>query len=318
MLALLLCLQAADEFRVDGPPFLPFGESAEFAAFAIPEGATLTWRLADAPGGIASAVRTSPAFSEQDFCIRGARTIRVTSLGTTEGDLRVSVALERRGARIGARNLTVRIGPVLRLEGRFRTVEHPRGGARGAAEAWTELVPEVNRIWKACGIEFAFSAGEAVKGRDSWFDGRGRFHPVIFRRGVRERSPAVNELLALHGPGRIDVFLVRECFMVRESRGLGDPVVEYNLAGWGIQEEGAAVDEDALAVDLAHELGHVLGLDDLGLNAWTPQDMIPAERRRLMCHIRKFREAPGFAVDEMKETREVARRILKVRSSNRK
>lgn len=31
-----------------------------------------------------------------------------------------------------------------------------------------------------------------------------------------------------------------------------------------------------------------------------------------------FRTAPGFTYDEMKTTRETARRILKVRSSNRK
>ena len=59
LLALICLSLQEDSLRIEGPPFLVFGEKAEFRAVHAVKDATVVWRLAD---GRMSAVETKPSF----------------------------------------------------------------------------------------------------------------------------------------------------------------------------------------------------------------------------------------------------------------
>lgn len=308
---LFLCLTGDDEtLRVDGPPFLAFGGEAEFEAATTVEGATAVWRIADAPGGAVRAVETEPEFSSNDHSIR-AEKIKVKSVGKTEGDLRLSLTIEKGGRRVATLVHVVRLGPAIRLPARFRFVDHEKGGSTDRDRITDAMTEKVNRIWKACGIEFEFGPGDPVKGRDAWFDGEGRFQPVIRKDGKRERSPALVELLQCGDASSINLFVVRDCHWTEKGKGLGDATVEHSLAGVGFEAQGGVFDESADATVIAHELGHVLGLFDLAVECAKPEERPLSERRRLMFSVNRAREGNEFTSDEMKTSRAVAEYVRK-------
>lgn len=155
----MLLLVQADEFRVEGPPFLAFGRAAACEATA-PAGATGVWRLADSPGGI----ETEPRFSEGDATLRGARTVRLKATGRSEADLRLVVTMERQGRRLATRTLPVRVGDLLQVPAVVRLLEHPAGGTRTPGRFSAEkMARAVDPYWLACGIEFDVEAGRPVR-----------------------------------------------------------------------------------------------------------------------------------------------------------
>src|SRR5436190_15651529 len=98
LLLLLLALQD-DTLRVDGPPFLIFGDTVELRAQASVRDATIVWRLAGAPMG---ALETRPAIDASTRIVRGSDQLRVTSVGQTEEEILFVVTLERRGIRLAS------------------------------------------------------------------------------------------------------------------------------------------------------------------------------------------------------------------------
>lgn len=317
-LLLLLCLAGDEEIvRVDGPPFIAFEDEGEFEVVTGLEGVTPIWRISDAPGGAVRAVETEPEFSSKDHSIRGAKKIKVSAVGKIEGDLRLSVTLEKGGRRVASLVHVVRLGPVIRFPAQFRFVQHRKGGTSDPDRITKEITDEVNRLWRSCGIEFEFGTGKPVRGKDAWFDFEGRFHPVIRKDGKRDRSAALIELLKCVEPGPINVFLVRDCHWTEKAKGLGDASIEHSLSGVALEAEGAVLDDSADATTIAHEMGHVLGLSDLAAECLKPWERPASERRRLMFSIRKYREAEGFTYDEMKTSRAVALHILKQTSARK-
>lgn len=321
LLLLGLCLDE-ETVRVDGPPFLAYDTEAEFEIVTTLEGVTPVWKIADAPGGAVRAVETTPEYSSKDQTIRGERKIKIKSVGKMEGDLRLAITLEKNGRRVANLVHVVRLGPVVRVPAQFRIVEHPRGGTEKPERYEDEksrkrLVEEVNRYWIPCGIEFEFTLGKPVKGKDWWFDSDGRFHPVIRKDAQKDKSAALADLWNGDDPKAINVFIVRDCHWTEKAKGLGDATIDHSLSGVGMEAEAALFDDSADASTIAHELGHVLGLGDLGADTLRPWERPASERRRLMFSIRKYRDAPGFVYDEMKTSRATAGKILKQQSARR-
>ena len=66
LILLCLCLQD-DKLRVEGPPFLVFGETVELRAVSPVRDASVVWRLADGPG---RAIETKPAIDSSTRVVR--------------------------------------------------------------------------------------------------------------------------------------------------------------------------------------------------------------------------------------------------------
>lgn len=309
MAALILCLLAAqdEQLRVEGPPFLPFGETAEFRVVTPLRGVTPVWRVADAPAAVGSTVETSPAYDKRTFSVRGSDRLALKSIGLTEGDVLLSVSLEAQGRRVAATEFRVRVGRPIRVRAWCKVVENAAGGTRRPelfrdAGARAALQAEVNRLLRPCGVEVHLEEGRAVRAPDGWFDREGRFRPVALKDGKNARSLSLQELLKNDEPGGLNLYLVRDCHWTRQEKGFQKVVIEHSLLGVGLKDGQVVVDDAADAPSLAHELGHAFGLEDL-------KDR--RDRHRMMYTVRKERTGYAFTAQEMKDARESARRHLR-------
>ncbi len=305
MLALCLALAClGDELlRVEGPPFLVFGETIELRAVTAVQDAVIAWRLADG----APAVETKFSYDLRSLTVRGPARIELTSLGTMEADIRLSVSLERRGARLATIEHRVRIGPLLRVRAWCRVVENEKGGTRRAdlvrdTKARGPLQSDVNRLLRPLGIEVSLEEGPTVRAPDAWFDAEGRFHPVELRNGEKAKTATLSELFKRDAPAGLNVYFVRDCHWTTVQEGFVRVVTDHALVGIGMKDGQVVVDDGADAAVLAHELGHAFSLDDLHEKS---------ERGRLMYSLRKERTGVLLTWQEMKDARERARLHLK-------
>jgi hypothetical protein len=304
LLAFLALALQDDKLRIEGPPFLVFGETVELRAVSSVKDAAVVWRLADAPAG---AFETKPAIDSSTRIARGSETLAVTSMGRIEGDLLFVVTLERRGIRLATVDVKLRVGPVLKVKAWCRIVENGLGGTRRPelireTERRRELESEVARLLRPLGIEVELELGKTVAGPDSWFDREGIFHPIGLKDGKKANSATLNELLKNDEPGGLNVYFIRDCNWVTVQEGFPRIKTEHNLVGIGLKEGRVVLDDAWDVPSLAHELGHALGLDDLKEKS---------ERGRLMYSVRRDRTGLAFIYTEMKDARERARQHLK-------
>lgn len=313
MLALCLALAGMGEepLRVKGPPFIVFGETVELRAESGVRDATIVWRVADGPSGPLAAVETRPALDPRTFTVRGSDRLEVSSAGKLEGDVLLSVSLERRGSRVATVEHRLRVGPVLKLRAWCRPVENAKGGTGRAdlvrdGKARGALQEEVNRLIRPLGIEIELAEGRAVKAPDAWFDPEGRFHPVALKDGGKDASRTLRELFKHDQPGGLNVYFVRDCHWVTVEPGFRRTVTDHALVGIGMKDGQVVLDDSGDAAVLAHELGHALSLDDLKEKG---------ERERLMYSLRKERTGVLLTYGEMKDARARARLHLRSRAS---
>ena len=303
LLVLCLCLQD-DKLRVEGPPFLVFGETIELRAVGVVKDASIVWRLADGPG---SAIETRPAIDSSTRVVRGAESLSVTSVGKSEEELLLSVTQVRRGVRLATAEYRLRIGPAIRVRAFCRLVEHGAGGTRRPddlrdLEKRRELEAAVTRLLRPLGVEVTLEMGKPVAAPDAWFDKDGVFHPIGLKDGKRVNSATLNELLRQDEPGGLNVYFLRDCNWVTIQEGFPRIKTEHNLVGIGLKDGDVVLDDAWDPPSLAHELGHALGLDDLKTKA---------ERPRLMYSVRRDRTGEAFTYGEMKDARDRARMHLK-------
>ena len=304
LLAAVLFLQD-DPLRIEGSPFLVFGETVELRAVSSLKDATVAWRVAEAPGGILSSLATRPAFDDRTFTVRGAERLELKSTGRTEGDVLVVVALERRGRRVASVEYRLRVGPVLRVRAWCKPVHGKGGTARPElveSEARESLEKEVNAHLRPLGLEVALEAGKAVDAPDAWFDDGGRFHPVVLKDGKKANSATLNDLLRHNEPGGLNLYFVRDCHWVTVEPGFRKVVTNHSLRGIGLKDGVVVLDDSGDVRSLAHELGHAFSLDDLAAEG---------ERGRMMFSVRSRQTDTLFTYPEMKDARERARLHLK-------
>lgn len=301
LLAIFLTLQDG-KFRVEGPPFLIFGETIELRAADVPQDAVVVWRLADAPAG---ALETTPAMDSSTRVVRGSDRLSIASMGRTEGEIHFVIAAVRKGVRLAGADARVRVGPAIRVRAWCRIVEHPKGGT-GRPELFRES--EVNRFLRPLGVEVELAPGRPVAAPDSWFDREGRFHPIVLKDGKKANSPALDELLRNDEPSGLNLYFVRDCHWVTVQEGFAKVVTDHKLTGVGLKDGQVVLDDGGDAASLAHEVGHALGLDDL---------MEKPERGRLMYSIRRDRTGESFTYGEMKDARDRARLHLKAWTARR-
>lgn len=299
MLLLLLALQD-EKLRVEGPPFLVFGETIELRAAGAPADATVVWRLADGP---ARAIETTPAIDASTRVARGSERLSVKSMGRVEEEIHLAVTAQRKGVRLSTADVRIRIGPALRVRAFCKAVEHAAGGTRRPGEVRDEekrrqLESGVNRLLRPLGVEVALEAGRAVAAPDGWFDREGAFHPIVLKDGRKANSPTLNGLLKQNEPGGLNVYFVRDCQWVTVEEGFPRIRTDHNLIGIGLKEGHVVLDDAWDVASLAHELGHALGLDDLHRKP---------ERGRLMYSVRRDRTGESFTYGEMKDAREQVR-----------
>src|SRR5262245_11704367 len=182
LLTLLYLALQEDALRIEGPPFLVFGESAEFRAVHAVKDATVVWRLSD---GLKSAVEIKPSFDTSNR-LRGPEKMSMTSVGQVDTQLAFSVTLERRGVRLASAELKVRIRPVIKVRTICRIVENPLGGTQRPdpirdGDQRKELETGVNALLRPLGVEVALEEGRPVAAPDGWFDPEGRFHPIVLK-----------------------------------------------------------------------------------------------------------------------------------------
>ena len=304
LLALFALALQDDSFRIEGPPFLAYHESVELRAVNFLPEAVLQWRIADGPLG---AVDTAPTIDVSTRKTGGVDRLTIWSVGESETELRFVVTQERRGIRLAKTEFRLRIGPLVRVRARCRVVENAKGGTRRPDEvrdeaARRELETGVNRLLRPLGVEAALEAGKPVTAPDAWFDVEGRFHPIGLKDGKKANSATLNELLKNDEPGGFNVYFVRDCNWVTVQEGFPRIKTDHHLLGVGLKEGQVVLDDGWDAPSLAHELGHALGLDDLGAKA---------ERGRLMYSVRRDRTGLAFVYGEMKDARERARQHLK-------
>lgn len=253
-----------EALRVEGPPFLVFGETAEFRAVHDLKDAAVVWRLADGPAG---AVETKPALDSSKR-LKASEKLSITSVGQVETELAFAVTVERRGVRLAGAALKLRIGPAIRVRTICRIVENTRGGTRRPEtirdpERRRELEAAVNKLLRPLGVEVALEEGRPVAAPDGWFDREGRFAPIVLKDGKKANSPTLNELLKKDEQGGINVYFVRDCHWVTVEEGFPRIKTDHHLLGIGLKEGQAVLDDGWDVPSLAHELGHALGLDDL-------------------------------------------------------
>lgn len=301
----LFCLAAReDPLRVDGPPFLVFGESMNLQAVTPLKEVDVVWRLVEAPPG---AIETQPSMDPSTRVIRGPAQISVASVGTVEGEVRFAVTLERKRVRLACADFRARVGPLVRIKTWCRVVDHRRGGT-GRAEAIRDpaelkaLQEDVSRLLHPLGIGVELALGSDVRAPDAWFDAAGGFHPIVLKDGKRANSPALRELTSQDEAGGLNVYFVRDCVWITTQEGFERVVTDHHLIGVGLKDGEVVLDDAWDAPSLAHELGHALGLDDL-------KDA--SQRSRLMYWIRRDRTAALFTYPEMKDAREAARQHLR-------
>lgn len=308
---LFLCLFLQDDkLRIEGPPFLVFGETVELRAVTSVKDASIVWRLADGPG---RAIDTKPAIDPSTRVVRGAESLTVTSVGKSEEELLLSVTQVRRGVRLATADFKLRIGPAIRVRTICRIVENPAGGTRRAddlreLEKRRELEAAVNRLLRPLGVEVSLEIGKSVAAPGAWFDREGVFHPIGLKDGKRANSATLNELLRQDEPGGLNVYFLRDCNWVTVQEGFPRIKTEHNLVGIGLKDGKVVLDDAWDAPSLAHELGHALGLDDLKEKP---------DRGRLMYSVRRDRTGEAFTFGEMKDAREGARLHLKSWSGRR-
>lgn len=307
LLALTVCL-GQGELYVEGPPFLPFGETAEYRLSSVPAGAEVEWKIADAPGGCFADVVTCPRFESARHTIPKVHRIRLTSVGTTPGDVRIVVTFRRNSRKIAAVHARVRLGRVLRVRAWCRVVEHARGGTRRPElfvdpDRRKSLEDDVNRLLRPCGVEVSLERGAAVAGRDVWFTEKGRFQPVVMKSGRKARSRVYKGLIRNNQRDGLNIYLLRDCHWREVRDGFGKVVTEHQLQGVGMEAGDIVIDDSAGAVTLAHELGHAFGLADLeGARG----------RNRLMYSVSSLRTGTAFVRREMLDARASARRHLRL------
>lgn len=300
---LALLVAAGDDLRVEGPPFLVFGETAEFRAVHAFKDATVVWRLSD---GSSSGIETKPAL-DASRRLRGAEKISISSVGQAETELTFAVTAERRGVRLATADLKVRIGPVLKVRTICRIVENGRGGTGRPDEIRDdgkrkEVEAGVNKLLRPLGVEVALEVGRPVAAPDGWFDREGRFEPIVLKDGKKANSPTLNELMKKEEKGGINVYFVRDCHWVTVEEGFPRIKTDHHLLGIGLKEGKVVLDDGWDVPSFAHELGHALGLDDLSAKA---------DRGRLMFSLRRDRSGEAFTYGEMKDARDRAREHLK-------
>lgn len=303
LLTVLLCLQD-DPLRIEGSPFLVFGETVELRAVGGAKDASIVWRLADGPG---RAIDSKPEIDPSTRVARGSGTLTLASVGKSEEELLLTVTQVRRGIRLATADFRLRIGPALRVRTVCRLVEHAAGGTRRPddlrdAEKRRELEASVNRLLRPVGVEVSLELGKSVAAPDAWFDRDGIFHPIGLKDGKRANSATLNELLRQDEPGALNVYFLRDCNWVTVTEGFPRIKTEHNLVGIGLKDGDVVLDDAWDVPSLAHELGHALGLDDLKTKP---------ERGRLMYSVRRDRTGEAFTYGEMKDARERARLHLK-------
>jgi hypothetical protein len=308
---LLLCLALEDDkLRIEGPPFLVYGETIELRAVSSVKDASVVWRLADGPG---RAIETKPAIDSSTRVVRGAGSLAITSVGKSEEELLFSVTQVRRGVRLSTIEFKLRIGPAIRVRTIVRIIENAAGGTRRPddlrdPEKRRDLEAAVNRLLRPLGVEVALEVGKAVAAPDAWFDREGIFHPIGMKDGKRANSVTLNELLRQDEPGGINVYFLRDCNWVTIQEGFPRIKTEHHLVGIGLKEGEVVLDDAWDTPSLAHELGHALGLDDLKEKP---------DRDRLMYSVRRERTGEAFTYGEMKDAREGARLHLKTWTAKR-
>jgi hypothetical protein len=301
----LLCLALQDEgFRVEGPPFLAYGDTVQLSVANRNANASVTWRLADGP---LSAVEAIPDINVATRLVRDCDRLTIQSAGRTETELRFVVTQERNGIRLGKADFRLRIGPVVRVRARCRVVENGKGGTLRADAVRDDasrraLEAGVNALLRPLGVEASLEAGKPVAAPDAWFDAEGCFHPIGLKDGKKANSAVLNELLKNDEPGGLNVYFVRDCNWVTVQEGFPRIKTDHHLLGVGLKEGQVVLDDGWDAPSLAHELGHALGLDDL-------KDK--SERGRLMYSVRRDRTGLAFTYAEMKDARDGAARHLK-------
>jgi hypothetical protein len=303
-LILLGLLLQDDKLRIEGPPFLVYGETIELRAVSSVKDASTVWRMADGPG---RAIDTKPAIDPSTRVVRGADQLTVTSVGKSEEEIVFSVTQVRRGVRLATADFKLRVGPAIRVRAFCRIVEHAAGGTRRAddvrdSEKRRELEAAVNRLLRPLGVEVGLELGKTVSAPDGWFDREGIFHPIGMKDGKRANSATLNELLRQDEPGGINAYFLRDCNWVTIQEGFPRIKTEHNLVGIGLKDGDVVLDDAWDAPSLAHELGHALGLDDL-------KDK--SERPRLMYSVRRDRTGVAFTYGEMKDARDQVRLHLK-------
>lgn len=303
LLFLCLCLQD-DKLRVEGPPFVVFGETVELKAVSAVKHATIVWRLADGPG---SAIESKPALDSSTRLVRGSESLTVKSMGKSEEELLFSVTQVRRGVRLATVDFRLRIGPAIRVRAVCRIVEHAAGGTRRPDELRDsgkrrELETAVNRLLRPVGVEVTLELGKTVTAPDGWFDRDGVFHPIGLKDGKRVNSATLNELLRHDDPGGLNVYFLRDCNWVTIQEGFPRIKTEHNLVGIGLKDGDVVLDDAWDVPSIAHELGHALGLDDLKEKP---------DRGRMMYSVRRDRTGEAFTYGEMKDARDGARLHLK-------
>jgi hypothetical protein len=314
MIALILPLLLQEPpLRVEGPPFLPIGGTAEVRAVSSLAGAVPVWRISDAPGGAGASLETDPPYDAGTLSVRGAQAIRLKSVGKGEGDILLALSMERRGRRLAAAEFRLRVGLPLRVRAWCRVVEHARGGTERPGlvlqeSRRLELEASVNRVLRGAGVEVALEPGQPVKAPDEWFDGEGRFHPVALKDGKKVHSLTLQELLKRDQPGGINIYLVRDCHWTVVEGGFRKTVTEHSLMGIGMKGGQVVLDDSADELSLVHELGHAFSLDDLHGER---------ERGRMMFSIRRLRTGLAFTYGEMLDARERARLHLRAHSGKK-
>jgi hypothetical protein len=309
MLALLAAALSLQEetLRVEGAPFLVLGGSAELRALSPVKDATVSWRVADAPGGTLSSLETDPPFDSRTFSVRSSPALKLKSTGKTGGEALLVASLERQGRRLASVEHRLVLGPALRVRAWCRVVENGKGGTAlpdrvRDSESRGRLEADVNVHLRPLGLEVALEAGAPVAAPDAWFDREGRFHPVVLKDGRKANAPVLDALLRHNEPGGLNLYLVRDCHWTTVEPGFRRTVTEHSLRGIGLKDGVVVLDDSADARSLAHEFGHAFGLDDL-------ED--ERERGRMMYSVRKLQTGTLFTYAEMKDARERARQHLK-------
>ena len=299
------------DFRISGPPAIPAGGRVTYRVIikSLPKGATLIWHFSDSPTWI----ETEPKMDRNSKTVEGVESVRV-KVGTTKGEGRFTVSVVRRGRRLAQRVFRFRVVEPIVLRVRLRPVRHKSGGARlGALLAH----PRTRRLWEAAvnssamkaGVYFRFESGPAVTAKDSLFDDKGVFHPVTRRHQKRAKSRTLARLYRNDLPGATDIYLVRECHWTeRTTHGFVRTQIDYPLQGVGLKMGSVVLDDSAGPQALAHELAHVLALNDLEG---------PGDRHRLMSWIHKERTATELSYEEMALMRRTATKLIRLHRRGR-
>jgi hypothetical protein len=279
-----------------------------------PDGSTVVWRIADAPGGVRESIRTVPPYDDRAFTVRGTRRLALQSIGAATGEGRIAVSLEKGGRRLITRDFLFAIVHPVLVHARLRIVKHERGGSRRAElrerGELRRIEESVNRILSGCGVALDLRMGDDVNAADDLFDRDGRFHPIALVYGKKAKSDTLTRLLTHEVPGVVDLFWLRDLHWIETlSGGYAASRAEHSLSGVGVKDGFVLLDDSADEETLAHEFGHVLGLEDLGSGLTRVEAAPKTERRRLMFSVRSGRIGLQFTWEEFRTARRTAERM---------